>query len=169
VSAATDARGTFTADFHAEMALTRVMLARVPVAALEWAPHPRSFSLGGLATHLAELPHWGAQILGSDHYDIAGASGPHASLGSTDAILDAFDRHVSEVARALAAQSDESLGTTWTLRRGQVVLVALSRLDALRRLLIHHVIHHRGQLTVYLRLLEIPLPPLYGPTADEPL
>jgi uncharacterized damage-inducible protein DinB len=169
VSLAIDARGAFTADFRAEMALTRDLLERVPVAALDWGPHPRSFSLGGLATHLAELPHWGAQILGSDHYDLAGGSGRHASLGSTDAILETFDRHVSEVARAFAAQSDESLETTWTLCRGQVVLLALTRLDALRRFLLHHVIHHRGQLTVYLRLLEIPLTPLYGPTADKQL
>jgi uncharacterized damage-inducible protein DinB len=164
-----DARASLAADLDAEIRLTRGILTRVPAASLGWAPHPKSFTLGGLTTHLANLPHWGTRILTADGYDLATATGRHPALTSREDILGTFDRHVDEVAHALMTQPLGALQSEWVLRRGAAVVLALSRADALRRFLLHHLIHHRGQLTVYLRLLDVPLPPLYGPTADEPL
>jgi uncharacterized damage-inducible protein DinB len=160
-------REAFIVEFDHEMAATRRVLERAPDAAFGWAPHERSFSLGGLASHLAQLPHWGRQILDAESYDLAGATGrsePRATVGE---VLEMFDRHVGEVRRALTTGSDAELAATWTLKRGSHIVLSMPRIAALRRFLLHHVIHHRGQMTVYLRLLGVAVPPLYGPTADE--
>jgi uncharacterized damage-inducible protein DinB len=164
-SDATD-RQVFLAEFDHEMAMTRRVLERAPEAAFPWKPHEKSFSLGGLATHLANLPHWGAQILDRDFYDLA-TSTRRAESTSAAEVLTMFDGHVSEVRRLLVDRPDSALLSPWTLRRGTQVVMSMPRLVALRRFLLHHVIHHRGQLTVYLRLQGVALPPLYGPTADE--
>ena len=160
-------REAFIVEFDHEMAATRRVLERVPDDAFEWTPHERSFSLGGLASHLAQLPHWGSQILDAEMYDLAGATGQSTPKGSRAEVLETFDRHVAEVRRALVAGSDAELAAPWTLKRGPHVVLTMPRIAALRRFLLHHVIHHRGQMTVYLRLREVPVPPLYGPTADE--
>jgi uncharacterized damage-inducible protein DinB len=160
-------RDAFIVEFDHEMAATRRVLERVPDDAFGWAPHERSFSLGALATHLAVLPHWGRQILEGDFYDLTGASGRGAARASRSDVLDLFDAHVAEVRRCLRSRSDAELSAVWTLRRGGHVVLTMPRLAALRRFLLHHLIHHRGQLTVYLRLQNVPVPPLYGPTADE--
>jgi uncharacterized damage-inducible protein DinB len=160
-------RDAFLVEFDHEMAATRRVLERVPDDAFGWTPHARSFSMGGLASHLAQLPHWGTQILEAEFYDVAGATGRSAPKASRAEVLDTFDRHVAEVRRALANGSDAELSALWTLKRGTHVVLTMPRIAALRRFLMHHVIHHRGQLTVYLRLREVPVPPLYGPTADE--
>jgi uncharacterized damage-inducible protein DinB len=155
------------AEFDHEMAVTRHLLTRVPEASLTWAPHPKSFSLGGLATHLARLPHWGEQILTGDAYDLAASGPPAAPLATLADVLELFDRHVAEVRHALATGTAAALATDWSLRRGSETLLSVPKIPAFRRFLLHHLIHHRGQLTVYLRLLDVPLPPIYGPTADE--
>ena len=160
-------RDAFIVEFDHEMAATRRVLERVPDDAFEWTPHERSFSLGGLASHLAQLPHWGNQILDAEMYDLAGATGRSAPKSSRAEVLETFDRHVGEVRRALVAGSDAELAAPWTLKRGAHVVLSMPRIAALRRFLLHHVIHHRGQMTVYLRLRDVPGPPLYGPTADE--
>jgi uncharacterized damage-inducible protein DinB len=160
-------RDAFVVEFDHEMAATRRVLERAPDEAFEWTPHERSFSLGGLASHLAELPHWGSQILDAEMYDLAGATGRSNAKASRAEVLETFDRHVSEVRRALMAGSDAELAAVWTLKRGSHVVLSMPRISALRRFLLHHVIHHRGQMTVYLRLKGVPVPPLYGPTADE--
>lgn len=146
---------------------TRGVLERAPEASMDWAPHPRSFSLGGLTTHLARLPHWGAQMMARDDHDLDSGGGRRDSLTEKAAVLDLFDRHAAELQTSLRAATPEWMEATWTLRRGAAVLVAMPRIEALDHFLVHHLIHHRGQLTVYLRLLNVPLPPLYGPTADE--
>ena len=162
-------REALLAEFDHEMAMTRHLLERVPDAQLDWRPHQKSYALGGLATHLAQLPHWGTAILRHDFHDLAEAGPPRPAQGSTREVLETFDRHVAEVRRALLESSDAELMAPWSLKRGHQLILSIPRLAALRRFLLHHVIHHRGQLTVYLRLQEVPLPPLYGPTADEGL
>ena len=148
------------------MAMTRRVLERAPEQAFSWRPHERSFSLGGLATHLAHLPHWGAQILERDAYDVATSTAKVERTTVAD-VLSLFDTNVAEVRRLLVERPDAALLSSWTLKRGAQTLMSMPRLLALRRFLLHHVIHHRGQLTVYLRLQGVALPPLYGPTADE--
>lgn len=150
-----------------DLGLTRALLDRLPDASMTWRPHPRSFTLAGLGTHLARLPLWGARILARDHYDIAVGGGTRAAETSRADILALFDRHVAEWDLAMASVDAQALDATWELRHGDTVLHAMSRVDAVDRYLLHHLIHHRGQLTVYLRLLDIPLLPLYGPTADQ--
>jgi uncharacterized damage-inducible protein DinB len=155
-------------DFDSEMAATRRLLERLPEEALGWRPHPRSYSLGELATHLAVIPRWGRSILQHDFHDLAAASvSAPAQAASRAGVLAEFDGHVADVRRLLLDRSDAELQAPWELRQRDQVLMSLPRLAALRRFLVHHLIHHRGQLTVYLRLRDVPLPPTYGPSADE--
>ena len=156
-------------EFDHEMAVTRRLLDRVPEAAFSWKPHEKSFSLGGLAMHLARLPHWGTQILEGDAYDAGMESPPKPDPASLAEVLAAFDRNVTEVRRALTTRSDAELRATWTLKKAAHVVLSMPKVSALRRFMLHHVIHHRGQLTVYLRLQNVALPPIYGPSADERL
>lgn len=161
-------RDWLLAEFDHEMALTRSVLARVPESAFDWAPHERSMALGGLATHLAVLPRWGSAILDHDGYDLATATGPKAPPKRTAAeVLATFDGYVAEVRRGLTERTDAELRAPWTLRQGNRTLMSMPRFAAMRTFLLSHTIHHRGQMTVYLRLQNVPLPPLYGPSADE--
>jgi uncharacterized damage-inducible protein DinB len=162
-------REALLADLDHECAVTRRVLARVPEASLAWKPHEKSFTLGGLATHVSQLPHWGRQILDRDSYDLDSATGHHEGLASLADILAMFDRHVAEVRDGLTSRSDAELQDAWRLKRGNETMLILPRASAVRSYMLHHLIHHRGQLTLYLRLLNVPLPPIYGPTADEPL
>ncbi len=162
-------RDAFVVEFDHEMSATRRVLERVPDDAFTWTPHDRSFSLAALATHLAILPHWGCQILEGDSYDLSGASGRTTARSTIAEVLALFDTHVAELRKGVLARTDCELSADWTLRRGGLIVLSMPRIAALRRFLLHHVIHHRGQMTVYLRLRDVPVPPLYGPTADEPL
>lgn len=161
-------RDALLPEFDHEMAVTRRILERLPAPALEWKPHERSYSLGGLAAHLADIPHWGTRILDRDFHDLLqGRGNRDTAPPSVAGILEAFDRHVAEVRRSLLERSDAELMAPWSLRRGDHLVMSLPKIAALRSFLLHHLIHHRGQLTVYLRLQGVALPPLYGPTADE--
>jgi uncharacterized damage-inducible protein DinB len=162
-------RDALLADIDHECAVTRRVMERIPAASLGWQPHEKSFSLGGLGTHLGQLPHWGTQILERPSYDLAVATGHASGLDSVSNILTTFDRHVAEVRKAVADRAEGELTTMWSLTRGNETLLVMPRAGALRTFFLHHLIHHRGQLTVYLRLLGVPLPAIYGPTADEPL
>jgi len=150
---------------------TRRTLERVPAASLGWAPHPRSMTLGRLATHLAELPANGLRFLRTTEFDVAPAPGspPRVpkSLGSPAEIQELFGANRAAFAEALAEASDDDLKATFTLRAGGHVLVRKPKAEALRVLLVQHTCHHRGQLSVYLRLLDVPLPALFGPSGDE--
>jgi uncharacterized damage-inducible protein DinB len=135
---------------------------------MNWRPHERSFTLAALATHLALLPRWGRAILDGDGYDLAESEGRTApALASRAEVLQAFDGHVRDVRERLRTTVDAALGAPWCLRRNGRVVMSMPRCAALRRYLLDHAIHHRGQLTVYLRLQNVPLPPIYGPSADE--
>ena len=156
-------------DFDHEMAVTRRVLERVPDHALAWRPHEKSFDLGGLAFHLAVIPRWGRAILQRESYDLNESMGRRPDGPASRAmILETFDRHVAEVRRELVERSDAELMAPWKLLRDGQLLMSLPRIAAFRSFLIHHAIHHRGQMTVYLRMQGVPIPPIYGATADEP-
>jgi uncharacterized damage-inducible protein DinB len=157
------------AEFDAEVAVTRKVFDRLPDLAFAWKPHERSMSLGALATHLAQIPHWGTTILQQDGYDMppdARLPGDYSKASKAE-VIEMFDGHTSEVRRTLLGMTDAELYAPWSLTSGGSVVMSLPKISALRRFLLNHLVHHRGQLTVYLRMHNVPLPPLYGPTADE--
>lgn len=155
-------------EFDHEMATTRRVLERVPDDKLDWQPHAKSMSLGRLASHVAELPGWVAKILPQDGFDMAAAPRRTPQVfPSRQELLDAFDRSVASARELIAATDDEAFRKVWTFSRGEQTIFALPRAGVLRTLLFNHVIHHRGQLTVYLRLNDVPVPSVYGPSADE--
>src|SRR5262249_18355282 len=155
-------------EFTQEMATTRRVLARVPEDRFGWQPHAKSMTLGRLATHLADVTGFGATTPTQDGPALAArAGGPPKTLATLQEILDLFDANVAQSRAAIEATGDEAFAQPWTLRRGEQVIFTLPRIAALRTLSIHHTIHHRGQLSVYLRLNDVPVPSIYGPTADE--
>lgn len=151
-------------EFDQEMATTRRVLERVPTDRGTWKPHPKSFPLGHLAQLVATMPGWITQMLTQTDLDLS--SGGRYSLESTATLLEKFDKHVSEARAALAAAQDPDFDVPWSLRMARQVLFTLPRRDVLRQT-INHLVHHRGQLTVYLRMNDVPIPSIYGPTADE--
>lgn len=154
----------FLAEFDGEMPSTRKLLERVPSERGSWKPHPKSFSLGHLAQLVARMPSWLVPMLRDDKLDI-GAGGGY-SLEKTEALIAQFDRGVHDGHEALASASDRDLDVPWSLTHGDRVLFTMPRRMVVRQHL-NHIVHHRGQLTVYLRLNDVPLPSIYGPTADE--
>jgi uncharacterized damage-inducible protein DinB len=160
-------RDSLLPEFDQETAATRRVLERVPDAALGWRPHAKSFNMGELATHLSRLPHWGTLILKQNSYDLATSGVRAQALPSVAAILEQFDTNVREVRTTLVEMTDGQLLQPWTLRRGDRVVMSVPKISAVRGFVVRHLVHHRGQMTVYLRMNDVPLPPLYGPTADE--
>jgi uncharacterized damage-inducible protein DinB len=160
---------TLLPEFDREMASTRSMLERVPESDRGWRPHPKSYTLGDLAVHIARLPLWGRYVFGQAELDLGlpeNASIARAEFSTTAELLERFDRHVREGRAALAAASDADMGVTWSLKNAGAVVFALPRAAVYRSFVMNHMLHHRGQLSVYLRLRDVPLPSLYGPTAD---
>ena len=161
---------TLLPEFDHEMANTRRLLEVVPAADAGWRPHPKSYSLGDLAAHIATLPLWGRLVLQQPELDLglpANASIAREPFTTVAELLDRCDRHVGETRAALASMSDAAMGVTWTLKNRGTAIFSQPRLAVLRGFVLSHSIHHRGQLTVYLRLRDVPLPSLYGPTADS--
>jgi hypothetical protein len=157
-------------EFDREMDGLRRTLARAPEGKLDWGPHPKSMTLRGLVTHLSNLAVWGHLVVAEDHFDLAPADGKSTRVPpvqSAAAALETFDGNVAKSRKAIAGASDAHWQSPWSLRRGGEVVFAMPRIAAMRGMVMNHIIHHRGQLTVYLRLLDIPLPSLYGPSADE--
>jgi uncharacterized damage-inducible protein DinB len=152
-------------EFEKETALTRKALARVPDDRPDWKPHPKSFSLAHLAQLVATMPSWITSMLTQPALDLAKSPGYRNQ--STASLLAQFDAMTAEAIDALRGASDEDMAATWTLRHGDRTLYSAIRRDVVRET-INHMIHHRAQLTVYLRLLDVPVPSMYGPTADEP-
>jgi uncharacterized damage-inducible protein DinB len=156
-------------EFDHEMASTRRMLEGVPAAEAAWKPHPKSYPLGELASHIATLPLWGRLTLELTELDLgapANASLARTPFTTTPELLDRFDRNVRDARAALAAVSDAGMGVVWTLKNGAATIFSMPRAAVFRGFVLSHLIHHRGQLSVYLRLRDVPLPSLYGPTAD---
>ncbi|HEX2080742.1 MAG TPA: DinB family protein [Longimicrobium sp.] len=153
-------------DLNHELGTTRKLLERVPEEHLDWKPHEKSMTLGGLALHVATIVYWITRTVQNDSFDIATIR-RNPPPTSKQEILDAFQEKVDEMRRALESADDAVLMRPWQLRRGEQVLQTMPTLAVIRGMAISHMIHHRGQLSVYLRLLNVPLPPMYGPTADE--
>jgi len=157
-------------EFDHEMANTRKTLERVPEDKFDWKPHPKSFAMGPLATHLATLPSWAAITIQQDSIDIAPEGEPplrNEPVHSVEELLQRFDSNVAAARAAIAGASDEDLFKTWTLLSGGKTIFALPRIAALRSFVMSHNIHHRAQLGVYLRLNDVAVPSIYGPSADE--
>jgi uncharacterized damage-inducible protein DinB len=154
------------AEYDHEVAITRRLLDRIPDAHLGWKPHEKSMSLAGLATHLANLPNWGGLIMSDSSFDMATAPPHLAERGSRAEILAAFDAAVKET-RSKMDTSDAEYLAHWALKRGGQELFTMPRASAFRTFVLYHLVHHRGQLSVYLRLNNIPVPAIYGPSADE--
>lgn len=155
---------TLLPEFDQEMKTTRRLLERVPTDKGTWKPHQKSFSIGHLAQLLSWMPGWITMTLTSDSLDLAGAAG--YSYETTEKLLADFDKNVKEARAAIAASSDADFQKQWSLKRGDQVFMTMPR-GVVTRQHISHLVHHRGQMSVYLRLLDIPVPSIYGPTADE--
>ena len=151
-------------ELNHELPATRTLLARVPDDQGAWKPHPKSSALGHLAQLVARMPSMMTKIVKGIDLDLA--DGPGYTLEPTETLLRAFDGNVEELKASLAAASEADFGLPWRLLYGGEVIDTASRKDVLRNT-VNHFVHHRAQLTVYLRMNEVPLPPLYGPTADE--
>ncbi len=153
-------------EFDHEMANTRKTLERVPEDKFGWKPHEKSGTMGWLAGHIATIPHWGLAILQQDEFDIGSGQAPPPPASSKE-LLALFDKSVATGRAALAAVTDAEFSKPWTLRSGKQVIFTQPRIAVFRGMVVKHLVHHRGQLTVYLRLNNVPVPALYGPSADE--
>ena len=156
-------------EFDHEMANTRKTLERVPDDKFGWKPHEKSMAMGNLAGHLANLPSWGSLTISSDSFDMAPEGQPLKTpeLSSTKDVLDKFDENVAATRAAIAGAKDEDLFKPWTLMSNGNTILAMPKIAVLRSFVMSHIIHHRAQLGVYLRLNDIPVPSIYGPSADE--
>ncbi len=153
-------------EFDQEMANTRKTLERVPDGKFDWKPHDKSGTTGWLAGHLATLPMLASMALAQDSFDITTRPTP-PKMGTRAELLSVFDKTAAEARKALAAASDQHLMKPWSLLNGKQTIFTLPRIAVLRTFFLNHLIHHRGQFTVYLRLNNIPVPAIYGPSADE--
>ena len=149
------------------MGTTRRVLKRVPDADLGWKPHDKSFSMGQLAGHLANLLHWVDMTVDANGFDLADMGPRGAPPASVAELLQTFDANVKTARSKIDQQTDASLLAPWTLKNAGQELFTMPKAAVLRSFVLNHLIHHRGQLTVYLRLRGVPLPSIYGPTADE--
>ena len=153
-------------ELSREAETTRRVLARVPGDKLDWKPHEKSRSLGDLAWHLASIPKRIAAMAKTDDADVMLHKQPPRP-DTRDAIVEAFAAGVAEAKESLATLTDDDLGKKFHFHRGEVTMARLPKIGFLRAVLLNHSYHHRGQLSIYLRLLNVPVPPIYGPTADE--
>ena len=156
--------GTLLPEFDHEMVTTRKVLERVPSEKGTWKPHVKSFPLGHLAQLVARMPGWITITLLQTELDLA--KYPGYSFETTLTLLAEFDRNIREARAAIAGAQDADFAVNWTLRNGDRVIMTMPR-GPVVRMHINHLVHHRGQLSVYLRLLDVPVPSIYGPTADE--
>ena len=155
------------AELQHEAGNSRKMIERVPTDKLDWRPHEKSMTIGRLATHIADIPIWFGRIINSEDFDFATAVFNRDVKDNTEEILKLFDKRLHEAVDLLHPASDETLNAICTFRRGDHIFFQLPRKTVLRNFCYNHVYHHRGQLSVYLRLLDIPVPGMYGPSADE--
>lgn len=171
---ATDAAGTISGgllpEYDHEMAITRKHLERVRDEKLGWGPHDKSMTMGKLASHLTESVSWGPMMLNSDSMDFDSPEMQEytpPNYESRAEILEKFDANVSSTREVLASKSDAEWMETWTMKKGDEVLMSMPKVAVVRGFLMNHNVHHRGQLSVYLRMCDIPVPQTYGPSADE--
>ena len=154
-------------EFDHEAATTRRTLERVPEDKFDWAPHERSMTLGRLACHVAEIPYFGTAVAKADSMDFAKGEYKQIQAANRRELLDQFDATVQESRAAIAQMSDADMMKSWSLQNGGNTLMSMPKAAVLRAVLMNHWIHHRGQLSVYLRLTGALVPSIYGPSADE--
>lgn len=154
-------------ELQHEAAGTRRMLERTPTESFGWKPHEKSMTLGRLASHIADLPTLLYFIVQRDEFNVTGPDFKRTPANTTEELLSKFEQSLATGVEALQPASDEHLRALWKLKNGEHLIFEMPRIAAVRNMVFNHLVHHRGQLSVYLRLLSIPLPGLYGPTADE--
>jgi uncharacterized damage-inducible protein DinB len=156
-------------EFDQEMASARRTLERIPEDKLAWKPHEKSMTLGRLAGHVAELPGFGASAITTESLDFANrpAGSKPTVAESRKHVLEIFDKKVADMRAAIAKTSDAEWTKNWKLSAGDKVFFSGTKIMAVRRMMMNHIIHHRAQLGVYLRLNDVPVPSIYGPSADE--
>lgn len=158
---------TFLKELIAESAITRKMLERIPADKLDWSPHVKSMSVRQLATHIAELPDWISMAFTTDELDFQANAYQQAKWSSVTELLENFEKSFKEAQEHFEKEKEEILSLRWVLRNGDQILIDFTKGELIRHCL-SQIIHHRAQLGVYLRLLDIPIPGTYGPSADEP-
>jgi uncharacterized damage-inducible protein DinB len=157
----------FLGELENEAKVTRQCLERVPADKFDWKPHEKSMTMGRLAVHCAEMFGWTKETLKKDVLDFATMENKPFAPASTDELLAYFDDLIAKAKVILSETSDETFMTDWTMRNGDQVYMTMPKVAVMRTFVMNHIIHHRGQLSVYLRLNDIPVPSIYGPSADE--
>ena len=163
---------TLLPEFDQEMASTRKILEVVPDGKNSWKPHPKSMDLGYLAVHIATLPSWATNVATQPEFNFSPPGGKKLEMPSFESSkknLEVFDAGVREARAAIASAPDSAWTETWSLKNGEHTMFSMPRMAVYRGFFLNHLIHHRGQLSVYLRLNDVPLPSIYGPTADNPM
>jgi len=155
------------AEFKHESNNTKKILERVPTDKLAWRPHEKSMTIGRLATHIAEIPIWIDRAITQSEFDFATAVFKRETKESTEAILQLFEERKESAIKLLESASDELLNSPYTMRRGEQILISAPKKVNIRNVGFNHLYHHRGQLSVFLRLLDVNVPGMYGPSADE--
>jgi uncharacterized damage-inducible protein DinB len=156
---------TLLPEFDQEMTNTRAILECVPEDKFSWKPHEKSMTLGRLASHIAEMPTWAAFTIKQDKLELTPEMKPFLA-GTKSELMDSFASNSSDARAAIAGATDEQLGKVWSLIYGGQTILSMPRAAVLRSMVMNHLIHHRGQLGVYLRLNDIAIPGMYGPSAD---
>jgi len=161
-------RDALLPEFDQEMATTRRLLERIPDDKFSFKPHPKSMDMASLATHLTELVNWVPDTIGKDSIDLAAFDPSARKIAASRAeLLTMFDKSVATARAALAKAENDQLMQPWSLKSGDKVFFTMPNVAVLRTFVFNHCVHHRGQLSVYLRLNDIPVPAMYGPSADE--
>ncbi len=154
-------------ELQHESAVTRTVLERVPADKFDYKPHEKSMGFGQLAAHIAEMYLWFDSTLNGTELDFSKFEYEPFKAETSDQLLEFFDKNVEMALDLLQNASDEDLMVNWTMRNGEQVYFTMPRIQVIRSFMLNHIIHHRGQLSVYLRLNDIPVPSIYGPSADE--
>lgn len=157
----------FIREYKEEAAKTRRVLERIPVEHFGWKPHEKNTDLRGLAQHIANVPSWIGITVQTDGLDFANPMPRNKPVESNEELLAFFDQRFAENLAILESADEAFLADDWTMRAGPQIFFTKSKKEVLREFVFNHIVHHRGQLTVYMRLLDIPVPGIYGPSADE--
>lgn len=157
----------FAAELEHEAVATRKMLERMPDGDFDWQPHAKSMRLGQLASHVADVPNWIRPTVTTEELDFAQSNWQPKEMRNAADLVNYFDQGLSDALEVLRSASDADLMKNWRLRNGENIFFEMPRAQVLRSMVMNHLIHHRGQLSVYLRLKDVPLPGAYGPSADE--
>jgi uncharacterized damage-inducible protein DinB len=159
----------FIGEINHEAAICRKMLERIPESTWEFKPHEKSMSMKALATHVAEMWTWTKSVMEQPELDFAGKPYEPFLPDTSQQLIEYFDKNIAEAKEALAKTSDATMMEMWSMRNGEQVFFTMPKVAVMRSVILNHVIHHRGQLSVYMRENDIPIPQIYGPSADEPM